>query len=100
MFLVHSLDQLIDKFLTVTEGTTLDKVLKLPWDTPTTGWVGQFEWPQEVVSLFEVWTDSYDFMNQIVYGQDTVLAQISFDDSVVGQRNSLLVDLTETSLVN
>lgn len=97
--LVHGLNQFVDEFFTVTERTTLDEVLELSWNTPTTGWVGQLEWPQEVVSLLEVWTNSDDFVNQIIDRQNTVLTQVSFNDSVVGQRNSLLVDLTVTSLV-
>ena len=98
--LVHGLNQFVDEFFTVTERTTLDKVLELSWDTPTTRWVGQLEWPQKVVSLLEVWTNSDDFVNQIVNGQDTILTQVGFDDGIVGQWNSLLVDLTETSLVD
>ena len=98
--LVHSLNQFIDEFFTVTERTTLDEMLELSWDTPTTRWVGQLEWPQKVVSLLEVWTNSDDFVNQIVNGQDTILTQVGFDDGIVGQWNSLLVDLTETSLVD
>ncbi|CAY86763.1 EC1118_1P2_0870p [Saccharomyces cerevisiae EC1118] len=100
IMLVHSLNQFIDEFFTVTERTTSDEMLELSWDTPTTRWVGQLEWPQKVVSLLEVWTNSDDFVNQIVNGQDTILTQVGFDDSIVGQWNSLLVDLTETSLVD
>lgn len=98
--LVHGLDQLVDEFFTVTERTTLDEVLELSWDTPTTRWVRQLEWPQEVVSLLEVRTDSNDFVNQVIDGQDTVLTQVSFNDRVVRQWNSLLVDLSVTSLVD
>lgn len=98
--LVHGLDQFVDEFLTVTESTTLDKVLELSWDTPATRWVGQLEWPQKVVSLLEVRTDGDDLVNQVIDGQDTVLTQVFLNDSVVGKSNSLLVDLTETSLVD
>lgn len=75
-------------------------MLELSWDTPTTGWVGQLEWPQEVVGLLEMRTNGDDFVDQVIDGQDTVLTQASFNDSVVGQWDSLLVDLTETSLVD
>ncbi len=98
--LVHGLNQLVDELFTVTESTTLDKVLELSWNTPTTRWVRQLEWPQEVVSLLEVWTDGDDFVDQVIDGQDTELTQVGFDDSVVRQSNSLLVDLTVTSLVD
>ena len=75
-------------------------MLELSWDTPATVRVGQLEWPQEVVSLLEVRTDSVDFVDQVIDGQDTVLTQMFFDNLVVRQSNSLLVDLTETSLVD
>lgn len=75
-------------------------MLELSWDTPATVRVGQLEWPQEVVSLLEVRTDSVKLMDQVINGQDTVLTQMLFDDLVVGQSNSLLVDLTITSLVD
>lgn len=75
-------------------------MLELSWDTPATVRVGQLEWPQEVVSLLEVRTDSVKLMDQVINGQDTVLTQMLFDDLVVGQGNSLLVDLTVTSLVD
>ncbi|BAO38274.1 hypothetical protein KLMA_10652 [Kluyveromyces marxianus DMKU3-1042] len=45
-------------------------------------------------------TNGDDFVDQVIDGQDTVLTQASFNDSVVGQWDSLLVDLTETSLVD
>lgn len=75
-------------------------MLELSWDTPATVRVGQLEWPQEVVSLLEVRTDSVKFVDQVVNRQDTVFTQMLFDDLVVGQGNSLLVDLTVTSLVD
>lgn len=91
---------MVDEFFTVTERTTLDKVLEFSVNTPTTVWIRQFEWPQEVVSLFEVWTNRVDFVNQVFNRLDTVFTQVSFNESVVTQSNSLLVDLTETSLVD
>lgn len=75
-------------------------MLEFSWDTPATVRVGQLEWPQEVVSLLEVRTDGVDFVDQVIDRQDTVLTQMFFNYLVVGQSNSLLVDLTVTSLVN
>ena len=66
----------------------------------TTSWVGQLEWPQEVVGLLEVWTNSVDLVDQVLDRQDVVLTESSLNDRVVVQSNSLLVDLTETSLVD
>lgn len=92
-------NQSVDEFFSVTGVTTLDKVLEFS-SSETTSWVRQFEWPQEVVNLFEVWTNSVNFVNQIFNRQDVEFTQVSFNDSIVRQSNSLLVDLTETSLVN
>lgn len=75
-------------------------MLELSWDTPAARWVRQLEWPQEVAGLLEVRTDSDDLVDQVVNRDDAELAQVSLNDSVVGQSNSLLVDLTVTSLVN
>lgn len=94
------LDESVDELLSVTSRTTLDKVLELSWDTPTTRWVGQLEWPQEVVSLLEVWTNGVDLVDQILNGDDTELTKSSLDDGVLRQWDSLLVDLTVTSLVD
>lgn len=60
----------------------------------------QLEWPQEVVDLLEVGADGVDLVDQVLHAQDIELTQVSLDNGVVGQGNSLLIDLTETSLVN
>ena len=93
------LNQSVDEFFSVTGVTTLDEVFELS-SSETTSWVRQLEWPQEVVNLLEVWTNSVDFVDQVFNRQDVELAQGSFNNGVVRQRNSLLVDLTETSLVD
>lgn len=98
-YLVHSLDELVDVLLSVTSGTTLDKVLELSLNTPATRWVRQLEWTQEVVSLLEVWSNGVDFVNQVLNGDDTVFTELALDDGIVGKSDSLLVDLTVTSLV-
>mmetsp|Transcript_60618 Transcript_60618/g.69214 ORF Transcript_60618/g.69214 Transcript_60618/m.69214 type:complete len:220 (-) Transcript_60618:34-693(-) len=60
----------------------------------------QFEWPQEVVSFLEVRSTGENFVDQIFNADDTVLAQNFFDDTVVGEGESLSVELTVTSLVD
>lgn len=91
---------MVDVFFSVTSRTTLDEVLELSSNTPATAWVRQLEWPQEVVSLLEVWTNSVDFVDQVFDRFNTVLTQDGFNNSVVSQWDSLLVDLTVTSLVD
>lgn len=55
--LVHLPDQCVDVVFSVTQITTLDKVLELP-GVEAARWTGQFEWPQEVGRLLEVGSDS------------------------------------------
>lgn len=50
--------------------------------------------------LLEVWAGCDDFMDEIFNGENSVLAEVLLDDFVVGQRDSLLVDLSVTSLVD
>ena len=39
-------------------------------------------------------------MYEILYGEDVVLAEVGLNNSVVGERNALLVDLSVTTLVD
>lgn len=75
-------------------------MFKLSRNAPTAGWVGEFEWPEEVGGLFEVRADRVDFMDEIFNADDAVLAQGIFNDLVVRQGDSLLVDLAVASLVD
>lgn len=66
----------------------------------STGWVGELEWPEEVGGLLEVWSDGVNLVDQILHADDTVLAEGLLDDSVVGKGNTLLVDLSVSTLVD
>lgn len=96
--LVHLADESIDVLLTVTGVTTLDVVLELA-GAEATGGVGQLEGPQEVVGLLEVGANSVDLVDQILHADNAVLAEVLLDDLVVGEGNTLLVDLAVTALV-
>lgn len=60
----------------------------------------ELERPQEVVSLLEVIPNSVDFMNEILYADDAILAQLLFNDGVVSNGNALFVHFTITTLVD
>ena len=45
-----------------------------------------------------MWTDSPDLVNQVLNTHDSVLSQNLLNNCVTGQRNSLLVNLSITSL--
>jgi len=60
----------------------------------------QFERPQEVVSFFEVVTDSVDFVDEIFNTDDVFVSESLLDDGVISQWDALLVELSESSLVD
>lgn len=99
LHLVHLSDEGIDVLLTVTSVTTLDVVLELAGAEATSG-VGELEGPEEVVGLLEVGANSVDLVDQILHADNAVLAEGLLNDLVVGKRDTLLVDLSVTTLVD
>jgi len=97
--LVHLPDETVDLVLPVAQVTTLDEVLELSGPEAASR-VAQLEGPQEVAGLLEVGPDGVDLVDEILHTDDTVLAKVSLDDSVVGEGNALLVDLAVTTLVH
>lgn len=98
-FLVHLADEGVDVLLAVAQVTTLNEVLELAGTEATVG-VGQLEGPQEVGGLLEVGADGVDLMDQILHADNAVLAEVLLNDGVVGQGNTLLVDLSVSTLVD
>jgi hypothetical protein len=96
--LVHLADESVNVLLTVTGVTTLDIVLELAGTEATVG-VGQLEGPQEVVGLLEVGANGVDLVDEILHADNAELAEVLLDDLVVGEGNTLLVDLAVTALV-
>ncbi len=92
-------------------------MLELPCPPATIG-VGELEWPQEIRSLYhikvskndnhsegstyllEVGAGSRDFVDKVFNTEDVVLAKSLLDDSVVSERDALLVNLAVTPLVD
>ena len=66
----------------------------------STSWSSKFEWPEEVVGLFEMGTNCVNFIDKILNTGDVVFTQIFFNNFVIGKRKSLLVDFAVSSLVN
>jgi len=60
----------------------------------------KFEGPQEVVSLLEVRTNGHNFVDQIFHTDNVVLAKSLFNDAVICEGDSLLLNFAETSLVH
>jgi len=85
-------DQSVDLVFPVTQVTTFDKMSEFSC-SEASGWVAQLEWPQEVGGLLEVGSDSKDLVNQVLHADNAVLAEVGLNDRVVGESNTLLVDL-------
>ena len=97
--LVHLPDEGVDVLLTVTKVTTLDVVLELASAEATSG-VGELEGPEEVGGLLEVGAGGDDLVDEILNTEDVVLAEVLFDDLVVGEGDALLGDLAISTLVD
>ena len=60
----------------------------------------ELEGPEEVVGFLEVSADGGDLVDEVLDGGDTVLAELSLDDGVVGKGDAGSVALAVTSLVD
>jgi len=89
---------LVNGFVSVTPVTTLVEGMSLVVESTLGG--AKLEGPEEVVGFLEVGSDSVDFVDQIFNTDDAVLTKGLLNDFIGSEGNSLLVDLTETSLVN
>lgn len=67
---------------------------------PATGWVGELEWPEEIGDGLEVWTGSEDLMHDVFHANDTLGAESTLDDRVIGQCSSGLVHFAVSTLVH
>ena len=61
--------------------------------------VAELEWPQEIGGLFEVGSDGDNLVEKILHADDAVFAKLLLDQSVIGERDSLLGDLAVSALV-
>jgi hypothetical protein len=66
----------------------------------TPGWVAELEWPQEVGCLLEVGANSEDLVDQILNADNAILAEAALNESIVGESNALLVNLSISTLVD
>jgi hypothetical protein len=66
----------------------------------TASWVAELEWPEEVGSLLEVGANGEDLVDEILNADNTILTEVGLDDGVVGESNTLLLDLSVSTLVD
>jgi hypothetical protein len=93
------LNQVVDEVFTVTSITTFNEVEELTLLPHVVG-VGELEGPEEVGGLLEVRTNGSNFVDKIFNTDDVVLTKRLFNDRVVRDRNTLLVDLGISTLVD
>jgi len=97
--LVHLTDKSIDFVFTVSEITSLDEMSELSW-AETTGRVAELEGPEKVGSLLEVGANSEDLVDQIFHADNAILTKGVLYDGVVGEGDTLLVNLSISTLVD
>jgi hypothetical protein len=66
----------------------------------TTSGVGELEGPEEVGGLLEVGANGVDLVDEILNTDNAVLAEVLLNNGVVSKGNTLLVDLSVTTLVD
>jgi hypothetical protein len=100
LYLQHALDQFVDLFSSCTSLSTFHKVQKLGLARESSLGVGELERPQEVVCFLEVRSDSGNFVDEVGCAVDVELAKTLFHNTVLSNGDTLLADLSETTLVN
>jgi len=95
----HLADEVVDVLLSVAGGTeALTELMSLLLEA--TNRVGELEGPEEVVGLLEVGTAGDNLVDEILHAVDTLLAELTSNDGVIGEGDSASVDLTVTTLVD
>jgi hypothetical protein len=116
--LAHLVDELADRLLSVPGVTALDVADEL-LGAPAAQGVGQLERPEEGRGLLEVGSAGGDLVDEVLDAcglkalervgretmgggrtDDALLAELLLDDRVVGDRDSLTVELGVSSLVD
>ena len=83
----HSLEQLVDLVLAISEVTAVDKVIALL--APSASRCVEFEGPEEVVDLLEDASNCVELVDHVFDALDVVaVAQFTLDDEVVGDGNA------------
>jgi len=97
--LVHASNKSVDVLLSVTSVTTFNEVSELGVSKASVG-VGELEGPKELVGFLEMRSNSVNFVDKVLDGDDSELAQVLLNEAVVRKGDSLPVDLGVTSLVD
>mmetsp|Transcript_31847 Transcript_31847/g.52500 ORF Transcript_31847/g.52500 Transcript_31847/m.52500 type:complete len:219 (-) Transcript_31847:141-797(-) len=98
--LKHLLDKLVDFLSTGTGFSTFHEMQQLGLAAESSLRVLELEWPQKVVGLLEVRTDSRQLMHQISSASNSESSETFLNDRVISNRNALSVELSESTLVH
>ena len=96
----HTLNKLVDLLSTVSSLTSLKEVNKLGLVGESTTGAGKLEGPQEVVSFLEVRSNGANLVDEVGTALDTNRSDSLLNNRVVGNGDTLLVELSESTLVD
>ena len=83
---VHTGDDLVDQFFTVAPDASVCEWMSLLF--PSVLWGVELDWPEEVVSLFEGWSDGPNLVDKIFDAVNALRSESASNDAVVSQGNS------------
>ena len=95
---VHLAHQLVYQLLPVAVVTALYEMPRL-LPVPSTG-IAEFERPEEVVCLLEAGPHGDYLVEEVLHADNAVFPEGFLDDSIVSERDTLVLDLTVASLVD
>lgn len=99
LLLIHFGNQSIDLVFTVTSVSAFHEMFDFSLLEASQG-TAQLKRPQEVGSLLEVGSNRDDFVHQIFNANDAVRTKSLFNDLIVSQCDTLLVNLAVAALVD
>jgi len=68
--------------------------------SPSTSWVVELEWPQEVGGILKVGSNSQNLVDQILNTDDSKFTKRLLNDFIGSNWGSVSVDLDESTLVD
>ena len=67
--------------------------------SPSSGWVVELEWPQEVGGILEVGSNGQDLVDQVFNTDDSHLSKLALNDVIGGDWGAVTVNLCNNTIV-
>ena len=96
--LVHLSDQAIDEILSISMVAAFNKVCCFLSVSTTSA--AQFKWPYKVIGFLEVLSNGKDLMDEVFHTNDAIPTKAFFNDGIVTECSSSLVNFTKSSFVD